>query len=233
MQNVLSNLSEIQGVNGYSVFDARGSSVEHQMPKPYEVVLISRVLDEVRSAVDPMRYVDGGKISSLVSRFESGTLVVREYKRHTVLVLTSTAVNMAMLNVALNVAEMKLERLGESPAEHPSAAAVPIIHEPPSASLSKSGSMNLTASPIPEGGIPHDAVGMRVMNELWKLMAPALGPAAKFVLKQQLKEMGLHAQTVVPAQFADLIMTLAPKIPNPEARNTFVAAARQLLASRG
>src|SRR5262249_6708466 len=106
---------------------------------------------------------------------------------------------------------------------------IPVVQEPPSGMLSQTGSLNLTGSPISASAIPADAVGMSVMNQLWKLMAPALGPAAKFVLKQQLKEMGLSAQAVGRAQYADLITLLAPKIPNVMHRNAFIESARSLV----
>lgn len=402
--SVLSSLADVEGVTGYTIFDAEGACVDHRMPKPYELVLVSKVYEEMRSALDPIRYVDEGSVRSFVARFENGNLVMRSFSNHTVLVLTEHDVNMATVNVAFNVAAMKLQsdsmakleaapkvestskleaapkvestskldaapkvesesklevaakieseskleaaakveseskleaappflsaskveanpsvatkfdsasrleaansdsllkieaaariepvarpampgapaesvakmiaatrtesssrlaavRLPPPPATGQASDSTPTANASAPAAITSSAEPNASTTPLPSSrspsiepepmsqpgsrisglgfsvspmapdAIPPDAVGMDAMNSLWKALAVHVGPAAKFVLKQQLKAMSLNAQAVNPTQFRDLIAALASSIPDAAGRDQFTLIARAI-----
>ncbi len=227
MQSALAGLTQIRGVKGYSVFDARGTCVEHQMPPPYEPILINQAIGELRAAFDAVKCLDESGMDSFVGRFELGCIVLKPLSNHTVMLLTAPDVNMATLNIGLKVALLKLERVESGTL--PSRDSVPHSGHNFGARANISSNMSLSpGSPINAAMIPADAVGPAVMSELTKLLAVHIGPMAKVIMKKELAQLGLHPQTVGAAQFNDLVSVLARKVPDPAGGHAFISAARNL-----
>jgi hypothetical protein len=86
------------------------------------------------------------------------------------------------------------------------------------------------SSALDAAAIPPDAVGAKIADDLVRLLAAQVGPFAKVLFKQELKRIGSTVQTLTRPQLDELITLLAPKVPEPAARNEFIAAARRLVA---
>jgi hypothetical protein len=229
MQNALAGITRIKGVRGFGVFDARGACVAHQMPAPYESILLKCAIDELRGAFDAVKCLEESGMDSFIGRFTLGNVVLKPIANHTVLILTDPDLNMAALNVGLKVASLKLEP-GESGqiSTRIEAGATSAIHFSPNASVSSSLSLG---SPLNESRIPANAISIAVMSELTQLLAVRIGPMAKLALKGALTSMGLHPRAVSPSQFDDLVALVARKIPDAGARQGFTIAAQALLRS--
>jgi len=243
MQAMLSSLSQIQGVTGGAVFDATGECILHQMPVPYEPILLNQVFSELRTVLDAVRYMDdSGILDSFVCRFDNGYLILREIGGYTVLLLVSPSVNMAMINVGFKVAALKRYRGAElSPAAAtppPAPVHVSSIHvdkesgvgrAPSSPGLMQGTTSALSvSSTLEDAPIPPDAVGAGVVNELVKLLSGHVGPFAKVIFKQELKRIGASTQTLTRSQYDDFVTFLVAKIPDTAGKTQFAAAARRL-----
>jgi len=243
MQAMLSSLSQIQGVTGGAVFGPTGECILHQMPVPYEPILLNQVFSELRTVLDAVRYMDeSGTLDAFVCRFDNGSLILREIGGHTVLLLVSPNVNMAMINVGFKVAALKRHR-GPEPGLAVATPTPAPVHLSSSHLDRESGGGRQPSSPGPiqatistlsasstteDGPIPPDAVGVSVVNELAKLLSGHVGPFAKVIFKQELKRIGASAQTLTRSQYDDFVTFLAAKIPDPAGQTKFAAAARRL-----
>ena len=240
MQAMLASLSQIQGVTGAAVFGPSGECILHQMPAPYETILLNRLFADLRTVLDAFRYMDdSGATDSFVCRFDNGNLILRPMGGNSVLLITASNVNMAMVNVGFKVASLKMERSAD--AAHTASVNPPPPQPAPAAPPPRVTVSSVPATPIPnvspltvssvvdDAPIPPDAVGARVADELVKLLAVQVGPFAKVLFKQELKRIGATVQTLTRSQLDDLVTLLAPKIPDPTARNQFIAAAKRLV----
>ncbi|NUQ73638.1 MAG: hypothetical protein HUU21_08800 [Polyangiaceae bacterium] len=124
MQAMLASLTQIQGVSGVAVFNLAGECIFHQMPAPFEPVLLARIFADLRTVIDAFQYMDDTSATdSLVCRFDNGNLILRPVGPNSIVLLTAPNVNMAMVNVGLKVAALKMER--SSDAGHPASLTPP------------------------------------------------------------------------------------------------------------
>jgi hypothetical protein len=73
-----------------------------------------------------------------------------------------------------------------------------------------------------------DWVGEAVLHNLMKALARQLGPAAKVILKQEVKRIAVSMGGVTTSNFWTLVDALAQRISDASKREAFVAEARQL-----
>ncbi|HLM75305.1 MAG TPA: hypothetical protein VK459_21485 [Polyangiaceae bacterium] len=237
MQALLASLSQIQGVMGAAVFGPTGECILHQMPMPYETILLNRLFADLRTVLDAFRYMDdSGVTDSFVCRFDNGNLILRPMGGNSVLLMTAPNVNMAMVNVGFKVASLKMERSAEA------AHAVTLNPPPPQPAPAPAAQVTMSSVPpmvpavssltvssvVDDAPIPPDAVGARIADDLVRLLAVQVGPFAKVLFRQELKRIGATVQTLTRSQLDDLITLLAPKVPDPVYRNQFIAAAKRL-----
>jgi predicted regulator of Ras-like GTPase activity (Roadblock/LC7/MglB family) len=221
MNEALASLTATEGVRGVIVFDADGACIANDLPAPYEPALMAEAAKRIALVFDAFASVDDGAISSFSANCDAGGVVLRHAPPHIILALTTPNVNMNVLNVALNVVSLNLNRnkSGTQPQVN-SRAAADTLASHSSQMLSQSGG-------IADQQIPPDAVDRRVLLQLLDLYRNFLGPAAKLMLKQQLTGLGVTSHTLRRAQFGDLVTRLAQKIPSVERQREFVAAARE------
>ena len=140
MSNALIGLNQIPGVIGSAIFNAQDECVVHMLPAPYDPDLLAKVMAELRNALNVLMFLDENATwSAIVTRYESGYLVVRNIQGLTIVVLAQPSLNPAMLSVGFNVAALKLEKEGVPPPLHvplplplpPPPAASPTPQPPP------------------------------------------------------------------------------------------------------
>jgi predicted regulator of Ras-like GTPase activity (Roadblock/LC7/MglB family) len=222
MNGALTNLSGTEGVRGVIVFDADGTCVANDLPAPYEPMLLSEAAKRVVDICDVFASLDDGNVVSFSAMGEEGGIVLRYVAPHTLIALTTPAVNMNVLNVAMNVVALNLGRkTSGTQTSVTSRKVIDPVASQHSHSLSQSGD-------VPEAPIPPDAVDRAVIVQLLDVYRNYLGPAAKLVVKQQLAALGVTSRSLRMGQFGDFVLRLAHRIPSPERQREFIAHAGRL-----
>ncbi len=236
MNEYLTGINDVAGVVGSAVFDAANQCVAHAAPSPYEPILLSQVMEELRSSIDYLNYIDDGSPwETLIVNFEGGIVYLRKVDDMSILVLAQPTLNSAMLGVALNVVSLKLQRgqaSGPGAASRSGTGMASGTGAPRSSTgmISQSGmgsSPSLSMSGSGQVAGPN-AVGHEMMNLLLKCLAKQIGPIAKIALKEELGKMGVTAHTIERGQFNDLVLTLLARIPDPDKRKEFLDEMRKV-----
>jgi predicted regulator of Ras-like GTPase activity (Roadblock/LC7/MglB family) len=221
MNEAFATLSKTDGVVGVVVFDDNGGCVVNEMPAPYEPILLFEVLKRLWSAFATFSSLDNGAVSSFCLDCEEGSVVLRRVDHHWVMALTHSEVNMAMLNVAMNVVVLNMSKAGQPSSGTQRAARVS------SESLSRSIVTQSMSSDPGDQEIPADAVDRALIQQLVVIYQEFMGPAAKAVVKQQLAALGVTSRTLRRGQFGDLTARLASKIPVLERQRDFTNAVQK------
>jgi len=123
MSDVLQGLTNIPGVMGAALFGSGDECIEHQLSPPYEPIVMTGALSEIRQALSVLSYLEGAdQWNALVLRFEAGYLVIRSAGGFVLMVLAQPTLNPAMLSVGFNIA---LQKLAKMPSVHVPAARTP------------------------------------------------------------------------------------------------------------
>jgi predicted regulator of Ras-like GTPase activity (Roadblock/LC7/MglB family) len=223
MTGALTNLSGTEGVRGVIVFDADGTCVANDLPAPYEPMLLAEAVKRVADICDVFASLDDGSVHSFSAMGEEGGIVLRYVAPHTLIALTTSKVNMNVLNVAMNVVALNLGRKasGTQPLTSSRGAPIDVTASQSSQTLSHSGD-------IPDQAIPPDAVDRNIILQLLDVYRNFLGPAAKPVLKQQLAALGVTSRSLRAGQYNDFVVRLAHKIPSAERQREFLQSVRML-----
>jgi hypothetical protein len=116
MHDSMQKITSVPGVIGAAVFDESGACLAHALKPPYEAILLTEILLQLRDVYDNyLALAESAEINSLVGSFEGGYLLIRRQQTQTLIVLASEAVNLAMLGVSINIAQLKLSRAGDQP----------------------------------------------------------------------------------------------------------------------
>ncbi len=105
---VLDSLLRVPGVKGACILDHRWRVQAIQMPAPYEPILIEqacRLLEDIGHA---HASVADGSLTGLTLQCAEGTLLLRRTDAHSFFLLCDGSLKTALLDVALNVATLKL-----------------------------------------------------------------------------------------------------------------------------
>lgn len=247
MSVLLGRLASIPGVSACAIFNPNGECIAEDLKPPYESVLFSAADRQLREAWEVFTFLDETKPDLIVAKFEFGYLAIRRASGHTIFIVAEPTVNMAMINVGVNVAVLRLAEGGESPMSNSRGVAIstqsfrgsPSSGGPGSgASGGVSGGTSLgTKSGLswtsPSGGgtlvIPPDAVGEQVIKELVMVLTKYVGPFAKVMVKEELKGLGADQRTLRRAAWRDLLEAIVRGIPQQEQREAFMLAASKLL----
>ncbi|HET9956812.1 MAG TPA: hypothetical protein VFQ61_20090 [Polyangiaceae bacterium] len=217
----LASLSKADGVLGVVIFDEDGTCLSNQLPSPYEPILMFEIVKRLSVGFDAFSSLDPSPIASFSVECEDGSLLLRRLEKHWVVALTHPDANMSMINVALNVVVLNLNRgfpgSGKQPVSRSSTDSM-LGHSSTSISLSHGGQ---------DLEIPPDAVDRSFVQQLLVIYTDYLGPAARAVFKQQLAALGVTSRTLRRAQVNDLIARLVTKIPVAQRQKEFTAAARK------
>lgn len=131
MSNALQALNQIPGVIGSVIFNQQDECVVSMMPPPYEPMLLSQVMQELRNALNVLNYLaDSASWGAIVIRFDAGYLVVRNVNGMTVMVIAQPTLNPAMLSVGFNVAALKLQQEQAQPQQF-APQSLPLAAPPP------------------------------------------------------------------------------------------------------
>ena len=223
---MLTNLKSIDGVVSCALFSVDNKCLAHQLSPPYEPILLSRIMSEMQQVFDLVTYLDEpAPLTQFVSQHENGTILIRWIDNMKLIVLTKPDTNLAMVNVGVNVASLKVTEAKAKGTLH-EMQAVSAARSQRSVSINTPSSLSMSGA---GGDAPPDAVGAEVLKRLLKALARQLGPASKIVLKQEITKMGSSPSTLVAGQYNDLVLMLSRRIPDQSKIDEFLREARTLL----
>jgi predicted regulator of Ras-like GTPase activity (Roadblock/LC7/MglB family) len=248
MQTTFSELVQVSRVLGYALLDASGECLVHGLQPPYEPILLEEVFGKLQTILTL-----GKSLLDTASDFESFTirgadhyLLVRAIDARYLLVLTESSVNVAMVNVAIRVAAIKLERGASQRSSRPphsmTFAASPTYPSAP-ASFGAAREPDYTSLPTPQSvfdAAPTSSVSVtqpsptsgtgssELARAVLELLARRIGPYARVLIKMELRAMAVDPRALSLAHLEDLALRLASKIPGATERGQFLREVSEL-----
>lgn len=123
MENVLKQITAIDGVIGSTLYDRKGEILAAICPQILDQSQLGLAAKGMVECLESLQMTDD--LSAMELRFADGRLLVRPIKGAFVNVLCAKNVNLAVLNITLNLALRKLEQLLEEGAGRSTADATP------------------------------------------------------------------------------------------------------------
>jgi len=244
MNDILDVLIRVPGVSGAALCNQQGECVLSQLIPPFEPILIKKIVSEVRSVFQMMRYLDDSEPQFLVLHLDDFVVAVRQIGELTLVALAASTTNSTMLGVGFNVVNLKIHehgienfelaagtgsRTGSGAQSLPrpsggTSTAGPIVRSESTAIGSASFGMSETGQRV-----APDYIGDEFVQHLVKALARQLGPAAKIVFKQQVKQIGLTVGTITPNNLSAVVDALLQRITDRAKREAFLSDVRALL----
>ncbi|MEZ4367851.1 MAG: hypothetical protein R2939_16465 [Kofleriaceae bacterium] len=209
MMDVLAPIAGIPGVIGAAVFTSDDRCLAAMLHPPYEEVLVQRTMRALRQALMVLNasFDSEDSWSGMFLRCDGGHLVIKRVDDHALLVFGQPAMSVAMVNVGLNVAAIKLRAAPAPASASPAAAAPPPPpRQPPPPSVPPwptPGSGSIPRSPtslsqgVPmqpmsgSGSIPGAGTSMLSWpNQVGE--QPAVGVLSRTTVEQLLRLMAKH-----------------------------------------
>src|SRR5262245_2431378 len=108
---ILAGINEIAGVIGSAIFDSEDNCIAALCPPPFEPILLTQVMAELRAALNYLNYLDDASPWDLFTvGYDNGYVVLRKVEDLSILALASQNLNSAMLGIGFNVAALKLQK---------------------------------------------------------------------------------------------------------------------------
>jgi len=231
-------------VSGAALCNQQGECVLSQLIPPFEPILIKKIVSEVRSVFQMMRYLDDSEPQFLVLHLDDFVVAVRQIGELTLVALAASTTNSTMLGVGFNVVNLKIHEHGIANFElaagtgpHPGSGSQspsrPSGGTPTQVPIARSegttiGSASLSISDSGQPAAP-DFIGDELVQRLVKALARQLGPAAKVVFKQQVKRIGLTVGMITPNNLSTVVDALLQRVPDVARRDAFLSDVRALL----
>ncbi|HEX3481305.1 MAG TPA: hypothetical protein VHT91_40105 [Kofleriaceae bacterium] len=236
MNEILDVVARIPGVSGTALCNQQGECVLSQLISPFEPVLIKKIVSEVRGVFQTMRYLDDAEPQFLVIHFDDVVVAVRQIEELTLVAFATSTTSVTMLGVAFNVVNLKIRDHGI--ANFDLAEGTGLLRgrgsqRPPRPSGGMPtpvpiGSASLSISDSAQPAAP-DFIGDELVERLVKALARQLGPAARFVFKQQVKHIGLTVGAITPNNLSTVVDALLQRVTDVAKREAFLSDVRALL----
>jgi hypothetical protein len=244
MNEILDVVMRVPGVSGAALCNQQGECVLSQLSPPFEPILIKKIVSEVRSVFQTMRYLDDSEPQFLVLHLDDVVVAVRQIEELTLVALATSATNSTMLGVAFNVVNLKIHEhgianfelaagTGPRPGSGSQSPPRPSGGTPTQVPIARSegttiGSASFSISDSGQPAAP-DFIGDEFVQRLVKALARQLGPAAKVVFKQQVKRIGLTVGTITPNNLSTVVDALLQRFTDVAKRDAFLSDVRALL----
>ena len=234
MNEILDVVVRVPGVSGAALCNQQGECVLSQLVPPFEPVLVKKIVSEVRGVFQTMRYLDDSEPQFLVVHFDAVVVAVRQIEELALVAFATSTTSVTMLGVAFNVVNLKIRDHGI--ANFDLAAGTGLLPGRRSQSPRPSGA---TPTPVPIGSAglsifdsaqpaAPDFIGDELVERLVKALARQLGPAARFVFKQQVKHVGLTIGTITPNNLSTVVEALLQRVTDVTKREAFLSDVRAL-----
>jgi hypothetical protein len=244
MNEILDVLMRVPGVSGTALCNQQGECVLSQLIPPFEPILIKKIVSEVRSVFQMMRYLDDSEPQFLVLHFDDVVVAVRRIEELTLIALATSTTNSTMLGVGLNVVNLKIHEhgianfelaagTGSRPGGGLQSSPRSSGGTPTSVPIARSEGTAISSTSLSgsdSGQLPApDFIGDELLQRLVKAFARQLGPAAKVVFKQQVKHIGLTVGTITPNNLPAVVDALLQRVTDAGKREAFLSDVRALL----
>src|ERR1019366_6741096 len=197
MDAILKTLSDLEGVNGAVVTDARGQVVAYRAHAVYDLPLLQQVGHATVTAIDSIKLLHEDW-ESISAQFSEGKLLIRNIARgkgpeYTLSVIADARLNVSFAGVAIRVAVGKLKTVLEAEAAAPlGMAGRPPLAAPSGRGSSPDGVTNGLSWSECGGSSGMSASGMNgvdaassvVLAGCTKALARSVGPMAKRYVKE-------------------------------------------------
>jgi hypothetical protein len=208
MNSILAGVNAVPGVIGSCIFDADDQCVALLLPPPYEPILLRLLIQEMRSALATLSYVDGAdRWKELVLECDGGFVSFRSIGGHTLMVLAGADLNVAMLGVGASVAALKLEQQAGQGARSPEPSSTPAAAARPAAPMAAP-----RVEPLPK----------MVVESVITALARQIGPIARLFVEQEAAALA-SLDLAAAAKLRELVAALAGRVPDAQKRREFVA----------
>ncbi|MEL6184422.1 MAG: hypothetical protein AAFU79_07350 [Myxococcota bacterium] len=218
MSELLVNLCGVPKVWGAALYTEEGVCIESRLEAPFEEGFVHTVLKDLVAATESYRFLDPAPISMAVAQAHSGLLAFMSRNRMRVLALAGREVNPVFLHVAFGSLAKRLDAFDSD-------MVLSLSHSSPVAPVSGSH-LTIEASQI-ERVPPVGAVTVEEMRQILIAFTEFAGPAAKMVLKQQLRELGYGSSSLPRGQLEIFLDRLTLRLPTPSQREKFRASLRR------
>lgn len=217
LTDLLSNLCSVPGVRGAAIYTEGGHCVDYRFPTPYDQRLVQAIVHDLFVAFESYAYLEPASVSMAMMRATDGFLAFMATNRFRVLAITETDVNLAFLNVSFGALRHKLT--GVNPDSYPTSSSVT---RPPHAHDRANGVNS------PERSVVELAPA-RILQNLIDTYAEYAGPAARLVVKEELRRLGFTASTLPRNRIDPLVARLSARLRTQSERATFLGGVRASL----
>jgi predicted regulator of Ras-like GTPase activity (Roadblock/LC7/MglB family) len=246
---ILQGLREVGGVQGAMIVDPTAAVIAHHAHAIYDIAVLQQVARSVVNTVDSVQLIQD-EWEVVTAHFGEGKLVLRSLRttgakprRHVLVVIGDTTLNVAFLGVALRVAAAKLAtgfdaipvpiatRSAAQTGPPPGATAripLPAPSLPELARASIARSRTGTAPVIDGSGVETaDAASSAFLSACIIALTTSLGPIAKVFVRDAVRTI-CNGRAFSRADGPTLATQLAAMIDNAHDRATFQRATRGL-----
>ena len=210
---LLDNLCAVPNVRGAALYTDVGLCLDHRLDAPYEQGLVSTVLKELLVAFESYRYMESAAISVGLARASEGVIAFMAANRFHVLALADQNVNPAFIHVAFGALRHKLMTLDADSVSQLSSREGHRVSE---------SHLTIEAAGLEKLG-RQDFVSTKRVKQLVEAFTEFAGPAARLVIKQELKALGCSATTLTRPQYDELVNALKGRLNTADQRSTFLA----------
>jgi predicted regulator of Ras-like GTPase activity (Roadblock/LC7/MglB family) len=219
MEASLTSLFELDGVRGTFIFDQKGQIVRAKTHPIYDQELLRKASQSLEKSIESLQTHHGDWESVLV-HFSEGKLLLRNLGPMALAVIADSSINLAFVNVAVNVAVKKLTQIIETKGADIAAASAPTV-EPGLTGSGLSGS-GLTSSGLGASGlaVTMDQETTAYLGRCTKALAKAVGPMAKVFVKESVRSLGRSGK-FTRDQIPQLVKLLEEKIEAADEKEKF------------
>jgi len=133
MQNVLNGLNGVPGVMGCLLVDEDGNALASSLPAMFDASSLVEISSTIANNVEGLHETTGG-VGFMDMRFEHARIFIKKLKSSTLILLCEQGVNFQLLQISLNVANHKLEKLfAQTPKPAPISVKAPVQQAAPAA----------------------------------------------------------------------------------------------------
>lgn len=209
---LLVNLCGVPNVLGAALYTEEGVCIESRLHAPYDDGFVHDVLKDLLAGSEAYSFLDTAPISMVIARARSGLLAFMSRNRMRVLAVTNRDVNPAFLHVAFGSLGKRLDAVDADLVQAMS----------PSLFTGSVSGSNLTIDASQIERIPRaDAVSIDEMKSILTSFVEFAGPAAKMVLKQELRALGYGSSSLPRNELGALVERLASRLSSDSQRERF------------
>lgn len=215
MEASLTSLFELEGVRGAFVFDQKGQVIRAKTHPIYDQDLLRKASQSLEKSIESLQ-THHGDWDSILVHYAEGKLILRNLGPMALAVIADASINLAFVNVAVNVAVKKLVQIIETKGADIAAA-------PADSGMASSGlSSGLTSSGLGTSGfsVSMDQETTNYVARCTKALAKGVGPMAKVFVKEAVRTLGKSGK-FTRDQIPQLVKLLEERIDGADEREKF------------